>query len=145
MKTKFSENTLNQGTGRRSTGHRKGAAVVEFAVCLPVIVLIVFGAIEAASMMFLRQALVQASYESIKIAARDGGTQQAAILVAEQVAAGRRIEDLNITFTPDITQDQPRGTLLRVRISAPAESNSLVPFGIFRNRFVSADAAMIKE
>lgn len=39
---------------RRKTARRRGAAVVEFAVCLPVIILVVLGSIEAASMLFLR-------------------------------------------------------------------------------------------
>ena len=42
---------------------REGAAVVEFAVCLPLIVLIVLGTIEAGSLLFLKQTLVQAAYE----------------------------------------------------------------------------------
>lgn len=129
----------------RVSNKRKGAAVVEFAITVPVIVLIVFGTIEAASMMFLRQALVQASYESIKIAARNEGSQLAAVNAAEQVAQGRRIQGLQITFEPSNTENAPRGTMLRVLVSAPADSNSLIPFGIFKDRRVSADAVMIKE
>lgn len=124
---------------------RKGAAVVEFAICIPVIVLIVFGAIESASMMFLRQALVQASYESVKIAARDNGSQLAAINAAEQVAAGRRIDGLQVTFEPSDVESVPRGSMIRVIVSAPGNSNSLMPTGLFNGRNVSADAAMIKE
>ena len=55
----------------RARDARKGAAVVEFAVCLPVVVLIVLGSIEAASLLFLKQTLVQASYEGVKVAILD--------------------------------------------------------------------------
>lgn len=130
---------------RRCSSNRQGTAVVEFAITLPVIILIVFGAMEAASMLFLRQALVQASYESVKIAARDEGSQEAAVRAAQQVAEGRRIQGLQITFEPSNIQNVAPGQMIRVLVSAPADANSLIPFGIFKDRNVSADAAMIKE
>lgn len=63
---------------RRPTRKRKrrGAAVVEFAVCLPVIIIIVFGAIEAASLLFLKQALIQSAYERRKSGNQDQRRKQ---------------------------------------------------------------------
>ena len=45
---------------------RRGVAAVELAVCLPVIILLVFGAIEASSFIFLKQSLNVAAYEGIR-------------------------------------------------------------------------------
>jgi len=42
--------------------NKRGAAVVEFAILLPVFVLILFGSIEACSMIFLQQSLEMAAY-----------------------------------------------------------------------------------
>jgi Flp pilus assembly protein TadG len=129
----------------KANSSRRGAAMVEFAVCLPVILLIVFGAIEAASMMFLKQALVQASYESVKIAARNEGTASQAIQAANDVAAGRRVANLNVRFEPSDIENVPRGRLIRVTVTAPANANSLISFGTFRGRTIAADATMVKE
>ena len=51
------------------TKGRFGNATVELAVCLPVLVLIIFGSLQASSMYFLRQAMVQSAYEGVKEAA----------------------------------------------------------------------------
>jgi len=43
---------------------RRGTSTVELAVCLPVIFLLSMGAMEGASLIFLRQAMVQSAYET---------------------------------------------------------------------------------
>ena len=45
---------------------RKGTATVEFAVCLPVLVTIVLGSIEATNAIFLKQHLTAAAYEGAR-------------------------------------------------------------------------------
>ena len=127
--------------GRRRTG----AAVVEFAVCLPVIIFIVLGSIEAASMLFLRQALIQSAYEGAKVAVRNNGDNATATTAIENVAAGRRLNDVTITFSPADVASVPQGDFVRVTISAPGDSNSFIPFGPFKGRTVSARAVMVKE
>ncbi len=124
---------------------RRGAAVVEFAVCLPVILLIVFGSIEAANLLFLRQALIQSSYEAAKVAVKNTGTNSVATTAAQQVAAGRRIANLTITFQPADVSSAAKGDFVRVTIAAPGNANSVIPFGPFKDRIVSAQAVMVKE
>ena len=130
------------GTGRK---RRKGAAVVELAVCLPVILFIVLGSIEAASMLFLKQALVQSAYEGAKVAIRNEGNNSDAIAAIQAVAAGRRIDDLQITLSPPNVKDATRGEFIRITVTAPGDANSLIPFGPFRGQFLTAQAVMAKE
>ena len=42
---------------------RHGAAATEFAVCLPVLMLLLLGMLEACTMIFLKQSLAVAAYE----------------------------------------------------------------------------------
>ena len=53
---------------------RLGAAIVEMAICLPVIVLLTYGTIELAGGLFLKQTLTSAAHEGalagIKFAAQ---------------------------------------------------------------------------
>ncbi len=138
---------LNSRRSRRGPdrAHRKGAAVVEIAVTLPVILVIVLGSIQAASLMFLRQAMVQTAYESVKVAASHTGNSTKATEAGQRVAAGRRISNLEITFTPSNVESVPRGTPIRVRASAPGNANTVVPFGTLADRRIAAEAVMIKE
>lgn len=130
---------------RSAKRRRGGAAVVEFAVCLPIIILIVLGSIEAASMLFLRQALIQSAYEGAKVAIRNDGNNSDALAAIENVAAGRRIQGVVVSFSPEIVSDVNPGELVTVSIEAPGDSNSIVPFGPFKNQTVSAQAVMVKE
>jgi len=129
----------------KRTNNRKAAAVVELAICLPVIVLVVLGTIESANMLFLRQALVQSAYESAKIAVHRDGTNAAARLAAEQVAAGRRIQNLTIQFSPGDVASVPRGRPVTVTVSAPGDENCLLKLPGITNRKDSSSAVMVKE
>jgi Flp pilus assembly protein TadG len=142
---KIGINTMKPKLKRRYPASRQGAAVVEFAVCLPVLILIVLGSIEAASMLFLRQALIQSAYEGAKVAIRDDGNNSDAINAIDNVAAGRRINEVEIAFSPENVSKAKPGEFVSVTITAPGDSNSFIPFGPFKNRTVSARAVMVKE
>lgn len=125
--------------------NRRGAAVVEFAVCLPLILLIMLGSIEAANMLFLRQALVQASYEGAKAAVNPESENASVVEIATLVAEGRRIEGFTIETVPADVSSAPQGTLVRVQTSAPVNSNSFISGTVFRNLTIDAEAVMVKE
>ena len=130
---------------KKSKRFRRGAATVEFAVCLPIIVLIVFGSIEAASMLFLRQAMIQTAYEGAKVAILHDGTNAAANAATDSVIRGRNLKNVTITFDPvDVSLARP-GEVVRVSASVPGDANSFIPFGPFKNKIVAAEAVMVKE
>jgi hypothetical protein len=105
----------------------------------------VLGSIEAASMMFLRQALVQSAYEGAKVAIRNNGNNADANAAIQAVAAGRRINQLTVTFEPADVSTVAQGDTVRVTITAPGDTNSFIPFGPFKNKLVAAQAVMVKE
>ncbi len=130
---------------RQGRGNRKGAAVVEFAVCLPLILLIMLGSIEAANMLFLRQALVQASYEGAKVAIRSNSDNAMVATIANLVADGRRVDGFSVETVPANISTVAEGQLIRVRTSAPVNTNSFITGTVFRNLTIDAEAVMVKE
>ena len=124
---------------------RRGAATVELAVCLPVIFLLSMGAMEGASLIFLRQAMVQSAYETVKEAVRTDGSQAQGLVLGEQVLSFRGVTDQSITFSPSNVEQLDPGTPVTVTVSAPGDSNSVFPFGPFQNREISVQATMLKE
>ena len=136
---------LNIRNKKRGRIQRKAAAVVELAVCLPVIVLLAIGSMEAASMIFLRQALVQSAYETVKEVAKTNGSPELALQRGNEVLQFRNVENETVTFDPPNLEDLERGTEITVTVSAPGNTNSVMPFGPFRDREVSVSATMIKE
>ena len=96
-------------------------------------------------MLFLRQALVQSAYEGVKVAARNNGDNATALTAVENVAAGRRLKNMSVTFSPKNVETAAQGETIRVTVSAPGNSNSFTPFGPFKDRIVAARAVMVKE
>ena len=125
--------------------NRKAAAAVELAVCLPVIVLLAIGSIESASMIFLRQTLVQSAYETAKEAVKRNVDQATAFVRGRQVLEAREVSGETITFDPPVTDGLDSGTRVTVTVTAPGDENSILPFGPFRGRTISVSAVMIKE
>lgn len=134
-----------KNTKRRPSLLRRGAATVELAVCLPILSLIALGSFEAASMIFLRQAVVQSAYECCKQAIKPNGSEALARVRANEVLGFRNIVDETIIFEPNDVENVPRGDAVRVTITCPGDSNSIIPFGPFQARQISVSATMVKE
>ncbi len=123
---------------------RSGAAVVEFAVCLPVIMMLVLGAIEATSMIFLQQSLTAAAYEGVREATRVAATDEAARRVAENVLTTRQVKNFTVSFTPN-PSTATRGQRVVVNVTAPVSQNSPFIGHVLKDRVLSAQATMLKE
>jgi Flp pilus assembly protein TadG len=128
-----------------SRSKRLGAAMVELAVCMPVIVLVVFASLEAANMLFVRQATVQAAYEATKFASRRDGTRVQAERLATEVLSARRINSPSITFVTGDPQTTLSGSDVTVRVSVNSDERLITGFRIFSGRQIEAVATMQKE
>ena len=132
---------------RCSTHRRKcrGVAAVEFAVCLPVIVLLVIGTMEACSMIFLKQSLSVAAYEGARTAIIPGVTTAQVRTACEQVLDDRHIEGGLVTISPSNVDALNPGDFVDVTVSAPSSANSVVPNTFYRGRTITANASMMIE
>ena len=124
---------------------RTGAAVVEFAVCIPVLILLVLGSIEATSMIFLKQALQSATHEATRQAVLSTTTNQQ---VSDQVANildARDIVGFRVEFPRGNPEGMPRGSLVTVRVTASSSRNSPLAGKFLRNRDIVVSNTMLKE
>lgn len=130
---------------RQPKRNRRGVAAAEFAVCLPVIVLLVLAMIESCTMIFLKQSVTIAAYEGARIAvsenARAGDVQRA----SQQVIDDRGVQNATITITPNNFQNLSIGEYIEVSVSAPANDNSVIPGNFFLGKTLSGTARMMKE
>ena len=75
---------------------RLGAAIVEMAICLPVIVLLTYGTIELAGGLFLKQTLTSAAHEGALAGMRLDATEASVRERVELILAVREVEDLSL-------------------------------------------------
>jgi Flp pilus assembly protein TadG len=127
------------------TTARCGAAVVEFAVCLPLIMLLILGSIEASSSIALKHGLTTAAYEGIREAVKSASTAQDARDRAQAIIDARRIRGSTITFIPSDLSTARRGERVAVEVAAPLKQNSPFIGKVIANRTATARVVMVKE
>ena len=115
------------------------------AVCAPLMILFVFGAIEITNMVFLKQALTSSAYEGARVAIRGKRGAAAARTRIEEVLAGRGVQNADIVFDPVEPANVPRGTPIRVTVSAEASENSVGPRQFTNSLTLSGSVSMVKE
>ncbi len=109
------------------------------------IVLVTFGAVEGASVIFLKQSLVQSAYEGSKVAIRRNATTADVLAATRAVLAGRSLHQARIEINPSNIEQARRGDRITVRVTAPSDTNSIFPFGPFQGHELAATAVMVRE
>ena len=130
---------------RVAPANRRGVAVVELAVCLPVLLILVVGAIEGSNFIFLKQAVTVAAYESAQVATRANGKKAVAEQRANQILTARSIDQSTIVFTPADPEAAVRGDLVTVSVTAPVSANSIGLDWFFDEQIVSTSVSMVKD
>jgi Flp pilus assembly protein TadG len=124
---------------------RRGVAATEFAVCLPVVVLLVLGMIECCTMIFLKQSLTVAAYEGVRTALEDRAVGADVLRTSQQILTQRRVQGGTTTINLPNVPAIPLGQFITVTVTAPADLNSVIPGSFFRGQILSASATMMKE
>jgi Flp pilus assembly protein TadG len=132
----------NIPTGRR---RRRGVAATEFAVCLPIIVLLVLGTIECCSMIFLKQTLAISAYEGARTAIIPGATKTQVEAACNQVLTDHKVNGATISIKPTDFAALNPGDFVDVTVNAPCNANSVVPNTFYRGRTLSSSASMMIE
>jgi Flp pilus assembly protein TadG len=130
---------------RLSRPLRRGAALVELAVCLPMLVLVLLMALQTADAVYLKQSLHVAAYESARAAIKPRSTTALAAARGEEILDSRRIHDYSIAFTPAEVANVPPGEVITVTVTTAIESNTVLPAWYPGPASLSADVFMIKE
>jgi Flp pilus assembly protein TadG len=120
-------------------------AASEFAVCLPVLILLVLGTIESCTMIFLKQSLTVGAYEGIRTALEDGATVSDIESTCQAVFRDRRVQGGSVTVAPANFGVLGPGDYISVTVSAPTDPNSVIPGSFFRGRTFNSTATMMKE
>ena len=133
------------GTNRQQRPRRRGTAATEFAVCLPILLTLVIGTIEACTVIYLKQSLSIAAYEGIRAAVQPNATSISVQAACNQILTSRSVQGATITISPNNFTGQPVETLITVRVAAPAASNSMFSGWFYDTMVIDGQATMMKE
>lgn len=118
---------------------RSGAAAVEFALVLPIFLLLLFGIIQFGSVLFLHNNMVNAAREAVRRMSVAEMTEAEAEAYVQNYLA-----DWNLTFDADATEP-PATTDVTMQISVPAADAALINFPIAWPGNLVAQASMRPE
>lgn len=121
MKTQF----VKQTTGLTpSANRRRAAATVEFALTLPVVFMLFFGAVEFSRLNAVRNTADNAAYEGARRAILPGATKRKVDAEAGQILTAGSIKKPKITMSPSVVNaSTPRVT---VTVEIDMDENSWV-------------------
>jgi Flp pilus assembly protein TadG len=103
---------------------RRGAAVVELALALPVLFLLIFGAIEFGRVNMVRNTLKNAVFEGARRASIPGATSDVTRDAVAEVLKIAGVRKATITIEP--SQITEKTTRVVVSVSAPMKENAWV-------------------
>ncbi len=124
---------------------RTGAAIVEFAVCLPVFFMICLGTVETCRMMYLRQSLKIAAYECARIAIVPGTADKDVKNQCDAILRGRRIKGYKLKTEPSSVKGLKYGDYFKVSVEMPAKKNAIVGTWFYRNKTLRESVTILVE
>lgn len=132
-------------TTTKTKSRRRGIAATEFAVCLPIMLVLIVGTIEACSMIYLKQTLSVAAYEGIRASIKPSATTADVTAACNRILTDRNVQGGTVTITPSDFETQPVQTWITVRVHATGGSNSVIAGWFYDALVVDGQATMMKE
>lgn len=109
---------------RHNERSRKGAAVVEFAIVVPIALVIVFAGMEFAGLFIIRNTVHNAAYEAARAAIIPGAKSEDARSQAESVMAALGVRNLTVVVDPPMISNDTRN--VTVEVAVPWSENAIM-------------------
>lgn len=139
-------------TSRRRTSrkNREGAAIVELACVLPVMLILIFGSIEVCQRVYLRQSVVISAYEACRVATRQTSDTQTVKdtlqqLLEQQNIDYRSIQVRDISRSQNNLDDIETGDEIRIRVIVDWAPNVISRYVIADQGRFTVFAHMLRE
>lgn len=129
----------------RQASDRRGIAAMEFAVCLPILLVLIVGTIEACSMVYLKQTLTVAAYEGIRASVKANATTADVTAACNQILTARKVRNATISVLPSDFDRQPAQTWITVRVETTGGDNSVISGWFYDTLVLDGEATMMKE
>lgn len=109
---------------RRSSRSRVGAVTVEVALCLPVLLLFLFGAYELGRANMLLHATESAAYEGARIGILPGANNAKIEAACESILRSVGVQDFNVIVEPANLNNATEK--VKVRVEVPFQNNTTI-------------------
>ncbi len=138
--------SLQVNNKRPAPSNRVGAAVIEFAIVGPLMVMLTMGMMEVGRAVMVKQVMINASREGARMAILPSANSQEVIAQVTSQLSASSINGTTVTINPPSLTNAPAGTAVTVSISVNASQVSWIPNPAFTlNQTISAATTMRRE
>lgn len=130
---------------RRQRRVRSGAAAVEAAFCIPVVILLMFGTLEVCSGIFLNESLKIVAYEGARVGVRRGATFEMVQARCEEILSARNVTGGEISIAPSDFDTLSALEPISVTVEAPYSGNGGFVSRLLVGRSASGSVSMMRE
>ena len=128
---------------RRCARKRHGATTVEFAICVPVLLLVLFAAVEYCRVLQIQQAVRQAAFEGARAGVALDAASSDVTTAANNILSALSISGGTVTVTPNpIAYTTPS---LTVTVSATPASNGWFVRYLTAGMLISSTISLDRE
>ena len=139
------EAIVNSQRRFRNASHRRGAAVVELAICLPVIVILMLATMEACTMLYVQQKLKTTAFEGARVGIIPDAKAENVSYQCQLLLDGGGVSGYSVTLDPADPRTLNQGDYLTVTVSAPFAANSLAGGWLYEDKTLSRSVALQAE
>lgn len=130
---------------RRRNKARRGAALVEFTVCLPLFLVIVLATVETCRMIYLQQSLKLAAYECARLGITPDATYDTLQLQCDLLLQGRGLENYTFSIDPMDPSELEYEDNLTVSVSIPASEATILGSFFYQGKTVTESVTIMAE
>ena len=124
---------------------RRGAAMIELALFLPVFFMITMATVETCRVLYLRQSLTIAAYECARIGIVPGMTRETLDDQCDVILRARNVKGAVLTTKPANIDTLKYGDTLAVTITVALDENALLGTWFYRGKSVSETTTIMAE
>jgi Flp pilus assembly protein TadG len=130
---------------------RSGAAAVELALCIPVVLILAFGMLETCNLVQVRTRMLSAAYEATRLATRPttssnlAATSTQVTTYCTTLLTQLGVQGATVTISPaSLTSITPL-TPVTLTVSAPLSQNAITAFVLRSAMTISVQVTLISE
>lgn len=127
----------------KRTQIRTGALAVEMALCLPLLLMLLFGCYEMSRANMILHATESAAYEGARVGILPGATKEKITLAASQILRTIGISDFEIEVSPAVIQRDTPDVEVTVRV--PFAKNTSIPTMFIKNPTFRGVCSLTRE
>jgi Flp pilus assembly protein TadG len=124
---------------------KRGVAVVELAVCLPILVVILMATIETCAMLQLQQNLTVTAFEGARVGIIPGVEASTVQSQCQLLLDDRNISSYTITLDPSDPTIMGPGDEFTVTVAADCAANSIIGSVFYDGKIMTESVVMLAD